>query len=84
MPPKLTFEKAMAQLEAIVQELESGDLPLEKALKKFEEGVKLSRYCEGKLDETEARIVHLTQDSDDSAGTAEAPAAPDLPLPGDP
>jgi exodeoxyribonuclease VII small subunit len=58
---KMTFEKAMKQLEQIVQSLETGDIPLEKALKKFEEGMVLSRFCEEKLDETEARIVQLTQ-----------------------
>ena len=38
---KKTFEQSMQQLEQIVQELESGDLPLEKAIKKFEEGTQL-------------------------------------------
>ena len=52
----LTFEKAMKQLEQIVHELESGDQPLEKAIKKFEEGVQLSKFCSEKLDETEKRI----------------------------
>ncbi len=56
---KLTFEEAMKQLEQIVQELESGDLPLEKAILKYEEGVRLSRFCSEKLDETEKRITIL-------------------------
>ncbi len=56
------FEKAMKQLEQIVQELETGDLPLEKAIAKFEEGVKLSKFCSEKLDETEKRITVLLQD----------------------
>ena len=60
---RIPFEKAMSQLEQIVQDLETGDMPLEKALKKFEEGVKLSRYCEQQLDETEARITQLTRGS---------------------
>jgi exodeoxyribonuclease VII small subunit len=58
---KITFEKAMQQLEQIVQELENGDLPLEKAIKKFEDGVKLSKICSEKLDETEKRITVLMQ-----------------------
>jgi exodeoxyribonuclease VII small subunit len=45
---KQTFEKAMEQLEEIVQELESVDLPLEKAIKKFEEGVQLAKFCSDK------------------------------------
>ncbi|MBW1840822.1 MAG: exodeoxyribonuclease VII small subunit [Deltaproteobacteria bacterium] len=59
---KLTFEKAMKKLEQIVHELESGDQPLEKALKKFEEGVQLSKLCSEKLEETEKRITILLQD----------------------
>jgi exodeoxyribonuclease VII small subunit len=61
---KQTFEKAMKQLEEIVQELEVGDLPLEKAIKKFEEGVHLSKFCAKTLDETEKRIQVLLQDQE--------------------
>ena len=61
---KQTFEKAMEKLEQIVRELESGDQPLEKALKKFEEGVKLSKFCSEKLDETEKRITILLQNQE--------------------
>ena len=61
---KKTFEMAMKQLEQIVQELESGDMPLEKAIKKFEEGIKVSKYCSEKLDESEKRITLLMRDSD--------------------
>ena len=59
---KKTFELAMKQLEQIVQDLESGDLPLEKGIKKFEEGIQLSKFCSEKLDETEKRITILMQD----------------------
>lgn len=58
---KQTFEKALEQLEKIVQEMEDGELTLENALKKFEEGVKLSQFCSQKLDETERKITLLTQ-----------------------
>jgi len=61
---KQTFEKAMKKLEQIVQELETGDLPLDKAIKKFEEGVQLSKFCSAKLDETEKRVTILMQDSE--------------------
>jgi len=61
---KQTFEKAMGQLEEIVRELESGDLTLENAMKKFEEGMKLSRYCSQLLDETEKKITMLMSDED--------------------
>jgi exodeoxyribonuclease VII small subunit len=60
---KKTFEQAIKQLEQIVQDLESGDMPLEKAIKKFEEGIQLSKFCTEKLDETEKRIAILIKDS---------------------
>lgn len=60
---KKTFEQAMKQLEQIVQDLESGDLPLEKALKRFEEGIELSKFCAEKLDESEKKVTILTKDA---------------------
>ena len=69
--PKPTFEDAMKKLEKIVHELDSGDLPLEKAMSKFEEGVKLSRLCSKKLDETEKKITILLQE--DNGGITEKP-----------
>lgn len=61
---KVTFEIAMKQLEQIVQELESGNLSLEDSIKKFEEGIKLSKFCSAKLDETEKKISLLLKDQD--------------------
>jgi exodeoxyribonuclease VII small subunit len=61
---KQTFEQAMKKLELIVQELETGDQPLEKTMKKFEEGIKLSKFCSEKLDETEKRVSILLKDED--------------------
>jgi len=61
---KKTFEHAMKQLEQIVQDLESGDMPLEKAIKTFEDGIQLSKFCSEKLDETEKRITILMQSPD--------------------
>jgi exodeoxyribonuclease VII small subunit len=49
--------------------LESGDMPLEKAIKKFEEGIKISKYCSEKLDESEKRITLLMRDSDGKNAT---------------
>jgi len=60
---KKTFEKAMQQLEQIVADLESGDIPLDKALNKFEEGMALSKYCVDRLDETEKKVSLLLADS---------------------
>ena len=62
--PKQTFEKSIQLLEEIVQELESGDLPLEKAIQRFEEGMRLSKRCSKMLDETEKKISVLIQEAD--------------------
>ena len=72
---KKTFEQSLKQLEQIVQELESGDLPLEKALKKFEEGIQLSKLCSRTLDETEQKISILLKDQD--GGIIEKPFSVD-------
>ena len=60
--PKQTFEKAMEKLEQIVRELENGDVSLDKALQKFEQGIHLSQFCNQKLDETEKKISILLKD----------------------
>ena len=56
------FEAALARLEEIVQELEKGDLPLEQSLKLFEEGIKLSRICNNRLEEAERKVEILMKD----------------------
>ena len=56
------FEKAMARLEAIVGELEKGDLPLDESLKIFEEGIRLSKNCLKILEDAEHRVEVLVQD----------------------
>jgi len=61
--PKQTFESAMKKLEQIVVELETGELPLEKGMKKFEQGIRLSELCAEKLNETEKQVKILLQDS---------------------
>jgi exodeoxyribonuclease VII small subunit len=66
MMSEVSFEKAMQQLEQIVQEMESGKLSLENALKKFEEGIKLSRFCSQLLEETEKRITLLIENANGS------------------
>ena len=55
----LSFEEALARLEQIVRELEESDLPLEKSLAVFEEGVRLSRLLHEKLDESERKVEIL-------------------------
>lgn len=56
-----TFESGLQQLEAIVKEMEAGDLPLERALELFERGMKLSESCRKQLEEAESRIEILTR-----------------------
>ena len=58
---KFNLEKSLAELEALVEELESGDLPLEKAMKKFEDGIKLTRGCQAALKEAEQKVDILLQ-----------------------
>ena len=55
----INLEKALTDLEDIVEELESGDLPLEKAMKKFEEGIKLTRNCQTALKDAEQKVEIL-------------------------
>jgi exodeoxyribonuclease VII small subunit len=61
-PPKdapLSFETGLQQLEAIVKEMEGGELPLERALELFERGMKLSDACRKQLEEAETRVEIL-------------------------
>ena len=58
------FEAGLAALEKIVRELEHGDLPLEESLKLFEEGVRLSRECQERLNQAERRIEVLLRDGE--------------------
>ena len=61
-----SFEAQLATLERIVRELERGDLPLEQSLDLFEQGVKLSRECQERLNEAERRIEVLLRGGDGS------------------
>ncbi|HKS28819.1 MAG TPA: exodeoxyribonuclease VII small subunit [Pyrinomonadaceae bacterium] len=59
-----SFESSLTALEKIVRELERGDLPLERSLELFEEGVRLSRECQERLNSAERRIELLLHDND--------------------
>lgn len=59
---EIKFEKALKRLEEIVEELEKGDIDIDKSLKIFEEGIKMSRICSQKLQEVEKKIEILTKD----------------------
>jgi exodeoxyribonuclease VII small subunit len=58
-----TFEASLEALEQIVRELERGDLPLQKSLELFEQGIRLSRECQERLDQAERRIEVLLRDN---------------------
>jgi len=66
------FEAAMAELEAIVERLEQGDLPLEESLRQFERGVELTRSCQAALKQAEQKVQVLTK------GTGAAPVLEDF------
>lgn len=57
-----SFEAIIEKLEAVVRDLESNDIPLERALRRFEEGVRLSREGSGRLEDAERRIAEILQD----------------------
>jgi exodeoxyribonuclease VII small subunit len=80
-PPKLDFETAMRDLEALVERLEKGDLPLEESLAAFEQGVMLTRSCQTALKEAEQKVEILLKRAGeptiadfDAADQAEDPA----------
>ena len=59
---KMTFEAAMASLEAIVKELEQGDVPLEQALAQFQKGMELSKICQDTLAKAETTLTKMMTD----------------------
>lgn len=63
MAETLTFEKAMSRLEEIVEELEGGKCTLDRSLKLFEEGTKLTAFCSEQLKTAEQKIVKLTDET---------------------
>lgn len=62
-PKPKNFESSLEELERIVRELEQGELTLEKSLELFEQGVKLSRECQERLNQAERRIEILMRDN---------------------
>ncbi len=64
---KLSFEAALTKLEAIVDSMEQGEVPLAELLAKYEDGTKLLKICEGRLKDAELKIEKLKQQKDGSA-----------------
>jgi exodeoxyribonuclease VII small subunit len=65
-----TFEASLEALEQIVRQLEDGDLPLEKSLELFEQGIRLSRECQERLSQAERRIEIVLRDNQGRPVTA--------------
>jgi exodeoxyribonuclease VII small subunit len=59
----MSYEEALKKLETIVEAMESGDLPLETLLSQFEEGTRLVKICQGKLEEAEVKIKQLEKNA---------------------
>ena len=60
---EIDFEKALEQLEGIVEDLESGDLSLENSLNSFEKGIKLARQCQEQLSKAELQVQKLIEEN---------------------
>jgi exodeoxyribonuclease VII small subunit len=63
---KPNFEQALAELEALVARMESGELPLDQALATFEQGVKLTRACQASLQAAQQKVQILTQQGNEA------------------
>ncbi len=77
LPKNLTFEKALARLQEIVGELEDPEKGLESSLALFEEGVALSRFCRGKIDEIQSRVEVVLKETPEGFTTRELGEAGD-------
>ena len=62
--PAVSFESGLQELEQIVKEMESSELPLERALELFEKGMRLSEACRKQLEDAETRIEMLVRKGD--------------------
>ena len=67
--PLPEFEKALAELESLVEKLESGDLPLDRSLADFRRGVELTRQCQAVLDQARQSVEQLLDPEDESSAT---------------
>jgi exodeoxyribonuclease VII small subunit len=71
---KKTFEKALSELEGIVEKMEKGEMTLDESLEMFQKGIELSNYCSKRLDEVEKRITVLLQDEKGNVSESDFPA----------
>lgn len=66
MAEKKSFEKTLAELEATIDALEAGEVPLDEAISLFEKGIKLSKSCQKLLDQAEQKVTRLTETEDET------------------
>ena len=71
MPKSKTFEESIAELEQIVNQLESGDAPLDEAVTLFEKGMKISAKCHDQLEKAEQKVKLLTENEDGTVNVSE-------------
>ncbi len=64
---KMSFEEAMTELEALVGQLESGNVPLEESIELYARGDALKQHCEQKLAEAEEKVAQITKGADGAA-----------------
>ncbi len=64
---EMSFEQALGALEKIVQELESGDVPLDKSIALYERGEELRKHCQARLDAAQSRIERIVSDKSGNA-----------------
>lgn len=69
------FEKALEELESLVEQLESGDLSLDQSLQQFKRGVELTRHCQGVLEQAQQTVEQLLDPADESSAVAFEPDA---------
>lgn len=62
---ELSFEQAMVALDKIVEKLEEGDVPLEKAIEYYQEGMELSKLCNDKLTTVQEKMTHMINDQEE-------------------
>ncbi len=66
---ELSFEAALAELETIIRDMESGKSPLEESITAYERGIALKKHCDAKLKEAQAKIDKITIDQNGTVGT---------------
>ena len=58
----MTYEKAIARLEHIIEQLENNEIPLEESIALFQEGIELSQYCDDKLKNIQEKVARIYED----------------------